>query len=332
MTSCPTYVTLDERQKQLVKVGYCGRCAGEHKTNECKANVSCNECHKTNPGDKNHLRPLCPRLVKKSTNTKSVAAISSKMSKADKSVALPLVSVSIDCTSRDADKAVAVLLDTGSQATLVKRSVVDRLGLPLEDGKVYTSLQGYAGQRVKGTLFDTINFKVCKKGYRETIDVRAFVVDSLVCLNMPGLSKICRQINKKGIKLAYEPILDTKQDSVEVEVLVGNDLVNKFIDWNQKPVKVRGQFLLPTIYGMAASGPVPGSQWEMSKSVNQITIANVKALCTDEEIDDNEGVRPGEIIDSSLTTENIGINVLVHQKEDIFAYQNCKVKKSYHHL
>ena len=157
---CPTYVTLDEKQKQLVKGGYCGRCtATDHKTNDCNAKLSCNECQKTNPGDKNHLRPLCPRLVKKSTNTKgvaapntkSVAAISSKMSKADKSVALPLVSVSINCTSKDADKAVAVLLDTGSQATLVKRSVVDRLGLPLEDGKVYTSLQGYAGQRVKGT-------------------------------------------------------------------------------------------------------------------------------------------------------------------------------------
>ena len=254
-------------QKQLVKNIFCSKCTAKHKTSDCKSsNIVCNECVKTNPKDKSHLRPLCPRLVS-STNTKNVSAISYKMSKADKSVALPLMSASITCKSKEADRAVSVLLDTGSQATLIKRSVVNRLGLPLEVGKVYTSLQGYAGQRVKGTLFDTINFKVYKKGYKETVEVRAYVVDSLVCLNMPGLSKVCRQINKKGIKLAYEPILDTKQDSVEVEVLVGNDLVNKFINWDQKAVRVRGQFLLPTIYDMAASGPVSRSQKIMANRV-----------------------------------------------------------------
>merc|ERR1711895_156421 len=97
-------------------------------------------------------------------------------------------------------------------------------------------------------------------------------------VNMPGLSRVCRQINKKGITLAYEPILDTKQDSVEVELLVGNDLVNDFIDWNQKPIRVKGQFLLPTIYGMAASGPVPKSLGLLGQRVNAITIANVSAL------------------------------------------------------
>ena len=163
------------------------------------------------------------------------------------------------------------------------------MGLPLEDGKVYTSLQGYAGQRVKGTLFDTVDFKVYKKGYKETIDVKAYVVDSLVCLNMPGLSRVCRQINKQGITLAYEPILDTKQDSVEVIVLVGNDLVNKFIDWDQKPARVRGQFLLPTIYSMAASGPVPRSQKIMAQqSVNSLAIANVAVSDINKETDDNE--------------------------------------------
>ena len=42
------------------------------------------------------------------------------MSKADKSVALPLMSASITCKGKEAGRAVAVLLDTGSQATLIK--------------------------------------------------------------------------------------------------------------------------------------------------------------------------------------------------------------------
>ena len=83
---------------------------------------------------------------------------------------------------------------------------------------------------------------------------------------------------------------------------------------------------------LATSGPVPRTQKIMSQQCVDLLIADVGVLDPSEEIDENEGVRPGEIIDSSLTTENIGINVLVRQKEDIFAYQNCKVKKSYHHL
>lgn len=330
MTSCPTYTTIVERQKQLNKSGLCSKCAAsDHKTNDCENNIICNECEKTHPKDKFHLRPLCPRLVKKSSNAKSVAAISSKMFKPDRSVALPLMSASIDCRGKEADKAVAMLLDTGSQATLVKRSVVNRLGLPLEIGKVYTSLQGYAGQKVKGTLFDTINFKVYKKGYKDTIIVKAYVVDNLVRLNMPGLSRVCRQINKKGITLAYEPILDTKQDSVEVELLVGNDLVNDFIDWNQKPIRVKGQFLLPTIYGMAASGPVPRSFGLLGQKVNAVTIANVSVLGPDEEIDDNERVNAREIIDQLSNMENIGINVSDRQKEDVLAYQQFKATITY---
>ena len=41
-----------------------------------------------------------------------------------------------------------------------------------------------------------------------------------------------------------------------------------------------------------------------------LLIAYVGVLDPSEEIDGSEGIRPGEIIDSSLTTENIGINVL----------------------
>ena len=89
---------------------------------------------KTFPNDESFLRPLCPMLVKKSTNTKGVMAISSRISKVVRRVALPLLSVSITCRGEEADKAVTVLLDTDSQATLVKISVVNRLDLPSEVG------------------------------------------------------------------------------------------------------------------------------------------------------------------------------------------------------
>ena len=87
--------------------------------------------------------------------------------------------------------------------------------------------------------------------------------------------------------------------------------------------------MLPTIFGMATSGPVPRTQKIMPQQSVNLLIANVGILDPSEEIDDNEGVRPGEIINSSLTTENIGINVLIRQKEDIFCLsKTVKLKRN----
>ena len=41
---------------------------------------------------------------------------------------------------------------------------------------------------------------------------------------MPGLSSICRRIDKHGIELANKGILDTRRDTIEIDLLVGNDL------------------------------------------------------------------------------------------------------------
>ena len=87
--------------------------------------------------------------------------------------------------------------------------------------------------------------------------------------------------------------------------------------------------MLPTIFGMAASEPVSRTQKFMSQQNVNLLIANVGVLDPSEEIDDNEGVRPGEHIDSLSNIKNIGINVLVCQKEDIFAYQKTvKLRKA----
>ena len=76
-------------------------------------------------------------------------------------------------------------------------------------------------------LFKIINYKVYKKDYKETIDVRAYVVDYWVCLNVSDLFRVCRQINQKGISLTYIPNLDIKDQSV------GNNLFYEFINWEQ---------------------------------------------------------------------------------------------------
>ena len=98
--------------------------------------------------------------------------------------------------------------------------------------------------------------------------------------------------------MTYEPNLDIKDQSV------GNDLFYEFINWEQRPVKVGSQILLPTIFGMATSGPVPRTQKIMSQQSVNLLIADVGVLDPSEEIDENEGVSPGEIIDKSLTTEH----------------------------
>ena len=46
--------------------------------------------------------------------------------------------------------------------------------------------------------------------------------------------------------LAYENILDIRKDTVDIEFLIGNNLVNHFINWDEKPKRIWGQTLLPT--------------------------------------------------------------------------------------
>ena len=80
---------------------------------------------------------------------------------------------------------------------------------------------------------------------------------------------------------------------------------------------------------LATSGPVPRTQKIMSQQCVDLLIADVGVLRSKWGARWNEGVRPEEIIDSSLTTENIGINVQIRQKEDIFCLsKTVKLKKN----
>ena len=152
-----------------------------------------------------------------------MASVGNRFSKADKSIALPTIAVDIQCKADESKRSINALLDTGSQVTLIKREVVERLDLPILEEQVYTSLQGYAGQKIRGQMFKTIKFKIQKKGYKKIFEVRAYIVESLVTLNMPGLSSICHRIDNHGIDLAKKGSLDTRRDTIEIDFLVGND-------------------------------------------------------------------------------------------------------------
>ena len=146
---------------------------------------------------------------------------------------------------------------------------------------------------------------------------------------MPGLSAVCRRIDKMGYTLAYEPIIDTKRDSVEVDILVGLDLLNLFVDWSQRPQRITNQFCLHTIYGLAPSGPIPKSERIKAQQTINLVIANVTVLEPDEVIDEDEEINAKGIIDALSNMENIGINVSDRQMEDVSAYQQFKSTISY---
>ena len=89
-----------------------------------------------------------------------MASVGYRFSKAEKSIALPTISVDIQCNADESEKAINALLDTGSQVTLIKREVVERLNLPILEEQVYTSLQGYAGQKIRSQMFKTTKGQV----------------------------------------------------------------------------------------------------------------------------------------------------------------------------
>ena len=126
-----------------------------------------------------------------------------------------------------------------------------------------------------------------KKGYKKTFEVRAYIVESLVTLNMPGLSNVCRRIDKNGIELANKGILDSRKDIIEIDLLVGNDLVGQIINWDIKPKRMCGQLLLSTHFGWTPSGPVPLSCKAMNKESVNLLVANVSILNTEEELEEN---------------------------------------------
>ena len=70
---------------------------------------------------------LCPKCT--------LASVGYRFRKADKSIALLTISVDIQCNADESEKAINALLDTGSQVTLIKREVVERLDHPILDKK-----------------------------------------------------------------------------------------------------------------------------------------------------------------------------------------------------
>ena len=63
-----------------------------------------------------------------------------------------------------------------------------------------------------------------------------------------------------------------------------------------------------------------------------LLIAYPGVLDPSEEIDNSEGVNLREIIDSSLTIENIGIFSKLSEVRYFGLSKNCKVEKGYHNL
>ena len=60
---------------------------------------------------------------------------------------------------------------------------------------------------------------------RKQWKLKAYIVESLVTLNMPGLSNVCHRIEKAGLDLANKGILDSRKGTIEIDLLIGNDLV-----------------------------------------------------------------------------------------------------------
>ena len=102
---------------------------------------------------------------------------------------------------------------------------------------------------------------------------------------MPGVSNVCRRIDKTGLQLANKKLLDTRRDTLDIDLLIGNDLVYQLVNWDQKPRRLFGQFLFSTHYGWAPTGPVPLSRRSMGKQNVHLLVANIYVLNPNKEIE-----------------------------------------------
>ena len=62
------------------------------------------------------------------------------------------------------------------------------------------------------------------------MEIKAYIVDSLVTLSMLGLSNVCHRIDKTDLHLANKKILDSRRDTLDIEFLIGNVLDTSYVD------------------------------------------------------------------------------------------------------
>ena len=235
---CTVYTDVLSRQNRLrERGGICFKCWMNKHDGECMK-FTCQNC------SGNHWVAVCKQQRGSVVSTNKINVSNSgncvtQVKTRRPIVAIPTLNLSIKQTrcSRKPHM-VRVLLDQGSQITLITESVVRRLNLKESYSEVM-EISGYNNREIKS--FKVVEFNVVNAPNH--IQVQAAVVPSITNVVVPSLELISRNLEEKGIQLAENSFDEP------IEILIGGDYYYDFVDKNKLCLTVDGIDLIPTTFG-----------------------------------------------------------------------------------
>ena len=86
---------------------------------------------------------------------------------------------------------------------------------------------------------------------------------------MTGICKFASRLQSKGIDLADRRLVNSKKDTVNIDLLLGADYYDLMVSPFHRPKQVCGMWLSKTIFGhYMLKGRIPGSSEAVKQDVN----------------------------------------------------------------
>ena len=193
-------------------------------------------------------------------------------------VALPTAYVKILSNNKMAEG--RILLDMGSQRTLISQDLVKKLELT-PTAVVAVSIQGI-NSKESPQDYNIYDFHISTNEGLVKLD--ALAVKHLPLVTMPGLDKIISKLKNKGEKLADAELIKAKDGKVSVDILLGSDYYFNVV--KDKGMVVYDKLrLLPSKLGLVAVGPYSAEGAVGSEDLtDHLTILNVSELTDNHDI------------------------------------------------
>ena len=308
--SCSVYSDTNSRLARLSTLpNRCKLCWFRSHGNQPCIKLVCRVCKQ------NHWTAICTNLKQIPCTSVSTYQIGSA-----NSVALPTVTVPY-FDSNSNRHILRCLIDQCSQRTLILRSIVSRFSIP-SNRQEYISISGFGGTQ-SGKYYDIIDINV---GYpNDLIKFSAVVVDELPRIVIDNIESIAKDMKYRGISLADSNL--TSSYINDISLLIGNDHYYKFVCIDQLPEIVNNVVLLPTKFGKAISGPIPGSHSNNNVNVVSVLKIGVSPLPWRGEVLPREN----DNIDKLWLIDNIGITDDSNAETDIEVLNNFNKSIVYDH-
>ena len=143
------------------------------------------------------------------------------------------------------------MADTAAQKSLVTKELADRLKLPIIKQE-RASILGFGQNKADSKIYKVIELTLCSPdgcANQKTLKINAYVVNNLNPIHMTGICKFVSRLQNKGINLADRRLVNSKKDTVNIDLLLGADYYDLLVSPFHRTKQVCGMWLSRTIFG-----------------------------------------------------------------------------------